>query len=207
MIWGTLSSSDFARYTYQPPELPNPAYDSLYEEMGDCGFNQVWNAHTYGWTGTTLEEYLEALNNNGMHAVLMKGDGGRFKIEDYSYAQHHKYEADWDYDEAMNQDLKGWYFFWHGNTWNSVRGEEDPTTPDPGASWRLSVENDSQGVFLFGPKETVGGALGGPQEYQGGWRSQTTWKTGELSLDFLSVFRVKADAGQLADTDSVFSIL
>jgi len=202
LLCGQLSSSDFPRYTYQPPPVYDINADSLYAEMGRCGFNRIWNAHQgYGY-GTTLGDYLGALFGNGMKSVLMKAGGDPLKIEYYSYAQRHKDEADWDYGVANDQDLDGWYYFWHGETWGDTVGSRDiftPTDPPGGASWQCRYGTDSPGLFLQGPGEVVYG-----NSNYGGYRSQTPYKDNTNAPGFLSIFRVKADVDGLASTDSVF---
>jgi len=195
LLYNTLSSTEFPRILYIPPDSLHWAhFDSLNPTA-------VWNYSLEGYED--LDTYLDYLGDTDIKAVLRPyGDYG---IEKYSEAQYHHYEAERDYDEAqgmLNQDNpEGFYFFWHGGSADTVRGEAVVTPPpDNVPAWKCETASDDAGIMLYGPGETTKG-----QDTLLNLREQSDWPEYNSSRDFKAIIRVMADAQGLADNDTIFS--
>jgi len=202
VLHGVLTSSDFPRGLYGPPDA------SHWGDFAALNPNRVWN---YNWGGNaSLNAYLVACSTNGIKAYLRldpqySGEFDTFYMEDYSCAQHHIYQAEQHYDTALykmeHEDPLGFYFFNHASTWNgTVRGELDPYQPDDGDSWRCTHNAPyGQGIMLRGPNETLEG-----EDDTSTWASQQAWPDAAQDRNFKSIIRVMADLDGLEPTDTVF---
>ncbi len=209
ILFGTLSSSDFPRLTYQPPPANHDSAESLYAKMGQCGFNQVWNVQGV-YVSTTLGDYLDLLDNNGMRAVLRKGDTldpKHYLVYHYSHAQHQQYEVEYDYyDYPADRDLPDWYHFWHSENDSDEVGVREYIPSDQIWVWKCDTTDHSAGTFLCGPWETIKGIEAEARMSQTGYPDYDM--NGQRdSVEFKTIMRVLANTSQLsAATDNVFEV-
>jgi hypothetical protein len=191
----TVHSSDFPRFTHNPPRTYHENAPDLFLQMAECGFNLIWNS---GWAYDDLEEYLKLLYYHDMRAVLRQGkirNSNNYKVEFYSRAQYDRYEVERDYDEALTLGEYGYYHFWHGASARSRNGERLNSFDGAEGVWACMKDVHDSGVILKGPYETSQG-----KNREGGWRSQTAWHRYREPRDFKTIVRVKIDPTQLSST-------
>jgi hypothetical protein len=198
LTYGSLTSSDFPRGLYGPP---NSTHWDDFEQLNP---NRVWN---YNWSGNgNLASYLSYVYDHGCQAVLRlhgsEYNDSTFWMEYYSCGQHHVYEAELNYQTAHgmleNENQEGFYYFWHHDTSETgERGEKDETQPEGGVSWKCLQSGDNAGIMLHGPGETR-------CQYMYLKNEQTIWPESVDSINFKAIIRVMADAAELNASDTIF---
>ncbi|TKJ40705.1 hypothetical protein CEE37_07000 [candidate division LCP-89 bacterium B3_LCP] len=153
LLFGTLSSSDFTRGLYCPPDKNNfttsnwQTFDSLNQNLA-WNYRGAFNTSTY----PNLDDYLEKFDQYGIESILHKGQWNGtttypYWVEYYSCAQYHQFEVTWDSVEAKEQlevDGSSFYFFEKGE------GEENPINS---GFWYVTPSSDDADIILSGPRD------------------------------------------------------
>lgn len=202
LTYNSLTSSDFVRGIYGQPNTAHWAnFDSLHP-------NRVWN-YSYTWGGVgSLEEYLTGAGQWNIQPFLRLDtvEFDTFYLEYYSCGQHHIYQAEWDYEFSSGQilgDAQYFYHFYHAQDSNDpVIGDCVIVNPGNIGAWKCTEAEDSAGVMLYGPYETLRTLLEGNDN--GTWGGQKVWPNTAVDDSFRSIIRVMADLEGLSSSDTVF---
>jgi hypothetical protein len=213
LTYNSLFSDEFPRGLYCPPAMGNG--DSIYwDSLALLGPTRVWNMGR-DWKGMGeegLHAYFRQVEAQGFKSVLRNGDFHYtdvgftdtipYWVEYYSCGQYNIYEAEWDYNEAKRHD-EGFYHFLHSMDPEDSIGQRDQILPEGYWVWYCDKEDDdTSGVMLFGPMETVMGS-----DVTGGYWAQTNWPERVGGRRFKTVVRVMANTGQLtSSSDPVFTL-
>ncbi len=198
LVYGSLTSSDFPRGLYGPPNNSEAHWDSI--ELLDA--NRLWNYNLNG--NPSLAIYLSRCYNCSLKAVLTPP--GDFYMGYYSRGEHHTYQAEWDFENSWDKITNDerpeyFYYFYHGADDDSAdwRGALD-SLPSGGASLKCTHAIDDSGTMLWGPNETL-------RDYGHDGNHGNQDRVSTADSQFCSLFRVMANLSGMNPADTVFRVI
>jgi hypothetical protein len=179
LTYGSLTSSDFPRGLYAPPQIHSG--DGHWSDFAALNPTLAWNygSQWHSFDSAGMDAYLDSLGKYNLQAILRNGDWkgndttGSYSdsipylAEHYSGGQHKQLEAELEYADAswdfFSQTGQSFYYFEHD------RGREGP--PPNTGTWYLDPSEVDSGECLYGPRKTLnqGNTLGEPGFAPGGY--------------------------------------